>query len=131
MSMKVKAMILLVIFVAVLYLPFAFQAASGDIFNGLPLPDLNITGKAQDNSAVSTQYGDTAAGAQYSGDPGVSVVNSTSAQYGVDINYMRNHMNVLKQPGQSTKQCAACHTDRASFCDRCHKYVGINPTIEY
>ncbi|MHB1390313.1 MAG: hypothetical protein ACYCXF_03635 [Thermoleophilia bacterium] len=128
--MKVKAMILLVIFIAVLYLPFSFQAASGDIFNGLPLPHLNATGAPESGSAGS-QYGDSATQAQYGGDPNVSVVNSTSAQYGVDINYMRNHMNVLKQPGQSTKQCAACHTDRASFCDRCHKYVGINPTIEY
>ncbi len=55
---------------------------------------------------------------------------SAASQYGIDMNYMRNHMNILKQEGQSTKQCLSCHTNRADFCDRCHGYVGIKPSIQ-
>ena len=27
-----------------------------------------------------------------------------------------------------TATCFGCHDDKATFCDRCHEYVGVNPT---
>jgi len=115
MSMRLKAVIILVIFIAVLYLPFSIHAASGNIFSGDPSP---ISSAADQYSAVMDEYA-------------VNLPKPLLPNGSVDLNYMRNHMNILKQQGQSTKQCAACHTDKASFCDRCHSYVGINPQIEY
>ena len=26
-----------------------------------------------------------------------------------------------------TKTCMKCHTDKEQFCDRCHKYAGVDP----
>ncbi len=122
MSMKVKAMILLVIFSAILYLPFSVHAANGNIFRGLPIPILNSGGSGEEENVSMEQYAESLPKPQ---------LNSSIAQYGVDIEYMRNHMNILKQKGQSTKQCAACHTNREEFCDRCHNYAGVSPKIDY
>jgi hypothetical protein len=114
--MRLKAIIILVVFAVILYLPFSVQAGSGHIFNGLPNP-FSSSGSASDESSAADQYGD---------------INTKPIVDGqINRNYMRNHMNVLKQPGHSTKECAACHTDRKSFCDTCHNYVGINPKIDY
>lgn len=124
MSMRVKAMIILVIFGGIMYLPFALHAVNGNIFKGLPIPVLNSLGSDDQSAAAESQY--SAAMDQYA-----AGLPKPSVPVQVDMNYMRNHMNILKQPGQSTKQCAACHTNRAEFCDRCHNYVGINPTIDY
>ena len=123
MSMKIKAIILLVIFGAILYLPFSIHAVSGNIFNGLPIPVLNTLGATEGNGASGDQYATMDQYAQGLPKPSVPVQ--------VDLDYMRNHMNILKQEGQNAKSCAACHTNRAEFCDRCHSYVGINPSFDY
>lgn len=54
--------------------------------------------------------------------------------------YMReNHMKLLmhtrddvvrkgiRKVSHTLKNCKACHTKRAEFCDRCHAYVGAKP----
>ena len=115
MSMKLKAMIVLILFAFILYLPFSVYAGSGRIFNGDPSP---ISSAADQYSAVMDQYA-------------ANLPKPLLPNGAVDINYMRNHMNILKQEGQSTKQCSSCHTDRANFCDKCHNYVGISPKIDY
>lgn len=28
----------------------------------------------------------------------------------------------------SLQTCEACHQDRADFCDKCHNYLGVNPS---
>jgi cytochrome c-type biogenesis protein CcmH/NrfF len=118
-------MVLLILFGALLYLPFTVHAANGNIFNGLPVPLLggNSDSQSSDQSASLEEYA--------AGLPKPQVSSGTIAQYGVDIEYMRNHMYNLQQEGQSTKQCAACHTNREEFCDKCHNYVGVSPNIEY
>ncbi len=117
MNMRVKAVIVLILFAAILYLPFSIHAASGNIFNGDPRP-VSISAEAAQYGALMDEYA-------------VNLPKPLLPNGAVDLNYMRNHMNILKQPGQSTKQCAACHSDKASFCDRCHQFVGINPAIDY
>jgi len=131
MNLKLKAMILLVIFGAILYLPFSVHAANGNIFKGTPIPILNSLGTDDESAAAETEH--SAADGQYNAsmDQYAAGLPKPSVPVQVDMNYMRNHMNVLKQEGQSTKQCAACHTNRAAFCDRCHNYVGIKPAIDY
>jgi hypothetical protein len=143
--MRLKAVIVLFIFVVILYLPFSVLAASGHMFSGLPIPVLNIFGSGDQNSAPAEQYNAPAAQYGATADQCVAAASQSSStmdQYAqnlpkpsfgsaVDIDYMRNHMNVLKQPGQSAKQCAACHTSKEEFCDRCHSFVGINPTFDY
>ena len=122
--MRLKAVIIMFVFVAVLYLPFAVHAANGNIFSGLPIPILGSNHDDQANGATD-QYGSAAMDQYASGLPKPTVAVQ------VDMNYMRNHMVILKQPGHSTKECSACHTDRASFCDKCHNYVGVNPKIDF
>lgn len=131
MSLKIKAMILLVIFCAVLYLPFAVHAANGNLFNGLPIPVLG-GGSDDQGTAAASQY--DAAANQYSAvmdQYAAGLPKPAVAAAAVDLNYMRNHMVLLRQEGQSTKQCQGCHSNRANFCDKCHNYVGINPKIDY
>jgi hypothetical protein len=133
MSMKVKAMIILVIFCAVLYLPFSVHAANGNIFSGLPIPVLGGNGSAAQDSGAGDQY--DASENQYSAQMDQYAANLPKpavASAAVDIDFMRNHMTTLSQEGQSPKAlCSGCHTNRADFCDKCHNYVGINPTIDY
>ncbi len=124
MSMKIKAMILLLVFGAVLYLPFAVHAANGNIFSGLSIPVLGGGGSGDESSAAADTYG--AAMDEYA-----AGLPKPTVAVQVDMNYMRNHMVILRQPGHSTKECASCHTDRANFCDRCHDFVGIDPKIDF
>ena len=116
MRTKIKALILLIVFSAILYLPFSLHLANGNIFDGLPIPLLNSSGKAEENNAAMDAY---------------AASLPKPALSGIDLNYMRNHMNILKQEGHSTQECAKCHTNRAQFCDRCHNFVGISPQIDY
>jgi hypothetical protein len=64
-----------------------------------------------------------------------------------DVEYMRaHHVDLLKEwrelvvrdgkkydpkrPGcemSLTKTCMSCHTNRATFCDRCHNYADVRP----
>ncbi len=117
MSMRLKAIIVLILFAAILYLPFSVYAGSGHIFDGSPSP-ISVSAAAEQYSAIMDQYA-------------ANLPKPLLPNGAVDLNYMRNHMNILKQEGQSTKQCASCHADRANFCDKCHNYVGINPKIDY
>jgi hypothetical protein len=123
MSLRVKAIILLTVFCVILLLPFTVHAASGNIFNGLPIP---IPGGGQDNQGSAAEGEYSAAMDQYA-----AGLPKPTVPVQVDMNYMRNHMVILKQPGHSTKECASCHTDRANFCDKCHNYVGISPKIDF
>lgn len=164
MNMRLKAIILLLGFAAILYLPFAVHAGSGNLFSGLPIPDFNDSAASDSGSeadaegAADAQY--DAAAAQYSAaavqyancpQPGAAVgssgglsaaaeqyaqtlpmpdIASEGLQMSISIDDMRNHMDILKQEGRSTKQCLACHTNREEFCDRCHSYSGVNPPFD-
>lgn len=156
MSMKVKAMILVTGFCVILFLPFAVHAIDGNFFKGLPIPEFNDSAAAvndaaaTDEGAADEQYdaaADTdAAAAAYAANCPQSGLNaaqeeyaqslpkpeldSASVQLSISIDDMRNHMNILKQEGRSTKQCLACHTNREEFCDRCHSYSGVKPTFD-
>ncbi|MBE0429326.1 MAG: hypothetical protein IBX61_05585 [Thermoleophilia bacterium] len=127
MSMRMKAMLVLVIFSALVFLPFSVQAAKGHIFSGLPVPILNDSA-ADVNDAASDQYG--AGFEQYAESLPRPALAGVSAQYQLSIEDMRNHMNILKKEGYSTNQCLACHSNKEEFCDRCHGYVGANPTFD-
>jgi len=116
--MRKKSMVVLVIFVVILTLPFAINAANGHIFSGTPSPIPSNASLAEYNNAIMDEYA-------------VNLPKPLLPNGSVDIDYMRNHMNILKQPGQSTTQCASCHADRTNFCDKCHNYVGIHPEIDY
>lgn len=139
MSMRLKAIIFLVVGLVILYLPFAVHAASGNIFKGLPIPVLGGSGASEEPSSAVAQTSSTES--QYSGQAYLngaaveqyaeSLPKPAVASASIDINYMRNHMILLKQEGQSTKQCATCHANRAEFCDRCHNFVGVSPKIDY
>ncbi|RJQ43113.1 MAG: hypothetical protein C4534_08745 [Gaiellales bacterium] len=156
--MRAKAIILLVAFCALLISPFVIHAWDGNLFSGLPIPDFNDTAAAGNGDAGDAQYGDAAAAqydagaasAQYANCPqpapsgqGLSAAQEEYAQSlplpdisaesiakPISLDDMRNHMNVLKQEGRSTKQCLACHTNREEFCDRCHSYSGVSPKFD-
>lgn len=150
MSMRLKAMILVIGFCAILFLPFAVHAIDGNFFKGLPIPEFNDAAVADNDDAAAD---DAAAGEQYDAAAAVYAANcpqtslnaaqeqyaetlpkpeldSASVQLSISIDDMRNHMNILKQEGRSTKQCLACHTNREEFCDRCHSYSGVRPTFD-
>jgi hypothetical protein len=129
MRFKIRAMVIMIVFCGILYLPFAVHAANGNIFSGLSIPSLNSSGSADEGNGSADQY--DASMEEYAQSlPKPAKVDSAAAQY-IDFEYMRNHMYNLKQDGQSTKQCAACHTNREEFCDRCHNFAGVNPKIDY
>lgn len=157
MTMRTKAIILLVTFCAFLFSPFVIHAFDGNLFSGLPVPDLGNaaaagTGDSEPvaESAAAAQYDESAASAQYANCPSPAVagtglsaaaeeyaqslpkpdIAAASVQLPISIDDMRNHMNLLQQEGRSTDQCLACHTNREEFCDRCHSYSGVNPTFD-
>ncbi len=136
MNMKLRAMILLVLFGGLLYFPFLIHAGNGNLFNGLPIPALGGNAEADDISAAASEYGDDssadgldAAAEQYAQSLPKPAIGSAGVQQSISIDDMRNHMNTLKQEGRSTSQCLACHS-KPDFCDRCHNYVGISPQID-
>jgi hypothetical protein len=75
--MRVKAMILLLVFCGILILPFAVHAGAGTLFEGLPIPDFNDSAAADDPSEAADDEG--AAQAQY--DAGAAQYNAVAAQY--------------------------------------------------
>lgn len=143
MNMKIKAMILLLVFCGILYLPFAVHAGSGNIFSGVPVPDLGggtasadtSSAPEEDNAAIE-EYAQTlpkpelsSACAQYTDGQQPAAVPS-GTQFGISFEDMRNHMNYLKEAEHSTNDCLGCHTNRQEFCDRCHNYVGVDPAFD-
>lgn len=137
MNMKVRAMILLVLFGGLLYFPFLIHAGSGNIFTGLPLPILNSSAAAEEDSDSGDQNSETvaetggldAAAEEYAQSLPKPAIGSASVQQSISIDDMRNHMNTLRQEDRTTTQCLACH-NKPEFCDRCHNYSGINPQFD-
>ncbi|MHB0916062.1 MAG: hypothetical protein ACYC4M_10370, partial [Thermoleophilia bacterium] len=80
MSMRLKAMILVIGFCAILFLPFAVHAIDGNFFKGLPIPEFNDAAVADnddaaaDDAAAGEQY-DDAAGEQYDAAAAVYAAN--------------------------------------------------------
>lgn len=116
MSMKVKAMILLLVFGAILFLPFAVHAGSGTLFEGLPIPDFNDSAAVSDDSAeedesaateeydaAAAQYADGAAAAQYvncpppAGDGGTGL-NAAQEQYAASLPKPELNSASVQQP---------------------------------
>lgn len=158
MSMRLKAIILVLGFVGLLSIPFIVHAGSGNFFQGDPIPDFNDAAVADSGSATEATETTTAVEAQYdaaaaqypncppeilAGSAGLSAaqeqyalnlplpeLNPAGLQMPISIDDMRNHMNVLQQEGRTTDQCLACHTNREEFCDRCHNYSGVSPQFD-
>lgn len=145
MNPKLKAMIILITFVTVLYLPFAASAWGGYLFRGIPAP-FEFT-SASDSEGQDDQAGPDFASLlpdeetafelaiidQYGAcvpKPELSTLINQSSQTSISIEEMRDHMHILEQ-GQKVTQCSGCHVSREEFCDRCHAYAGVNPNFEY
>ncbi len=101
--MKTKAAIAFLIFLVIMMLPFIINAAGGHMFQNSGKPSLD--------SSVSVQYGQQI--------PPLA-----------DMQDHMNHFGVFIQEGLTPKNCLLCHKDRANFCDKCHGYVGANPSID-
>ncbi len=98
--MRTKAIIGFIIFFIVLMSPFIVNAAGQDMFHGANQPAL---------SAVHVQYGAIM--------PPLELMQT----------HMFNISSINKQYG-GTQNCLKCHS-KANFCDQCHDYVGIRPSI--
>ena len=99
--MTTKAAIGFIIVVLVLASPFIVNAVGQDMFSG--------------------------GGAQ----PALGAVH---AQYGAimpPMEIMQTHMvnmKIINEQYGGTQNCLKCHT-QANFCDKCHGFVGIKPSI--
>lgn len=103
--MKTKAAIAFIIFLAILTLPFIINAANGSMFHEQQIPSI----KSGTLGAVNAQYGAVM--------PPLEIMTT----------HMVN-MNTIKQQYGGTSSCLKCH-NRADFCDKCHSYVGVKPSI--
>ncbi len=114
--MKTRAAVAFIIFLVILMLPFIINASGGRMFQGSGGP------------------GCAAALAQYNQPQALDCSVAASAQYRQtpplpDMFDHMNHFDAFIQEGLTPKNCLLCHTDRANFCDKCHGYVGANPSI--
>lgn len=110
-----KVLIGLIVFVALVSLPFWYNGITGKA-SALPEPEI----KTKEKQCVEAT--------EYMKESHMKLLNEWRNEVVRDGTRFYTGMNGRTFNMSLTNTCLDCHSNKDTFCDRCHNSVGVSPT---